>query len=157
MKKISYIDDWETWKDGFRFSHPIKVRFSETDMFGHVNNTFPFVYFEEARIEYFKYLGFMQEWLSPDFDSMPVVADLQCDYLAQMYYGDDIEIYVKSHNVGNTSVDIHYMAVNQKGNVCLTGRGTLVQMSRQTGKGTPWTEEMRMKMRLSERASAQSE
>ena len=63
MSRISYIDNMEEWASSFQFKHPVKVRFSETDMFGHVNNTVPFTYFEEARIEYFKSIGFMQNWL----------------------------------------------------------------------------------------------
>ena len=40
--------------------NPVKVRFGEVDMFGHVNNVVAFTYFEEARIALFKELGFMQ-------------------------------------------------------------------------------------------------
>jgi acyl-CoA thioester hydrolase len=53
MKKINYIDEFTEWEETFTFSHSIKVRFSETDMFGHLNNTVPFVYFEEERIQFF--------------------------------------------------------------------------------------------------------
>lgn len=44
----------------FLFYNPVKVRFGEVDMFGHVNNVVAFTYFEEARIALFKELGFMQ-------------------------------------------------------------------------------------------------
>ena len=63
MSRISYIDNIEEWASSFQFKHPVKVRFSETDMFGHVNNTVLFMYFEEARVEYFKSIGFMQNWM----------------------------------------------------------------------------------------------
>ncbi|WP_369678806.1 acyl-CoA thioesterase [Planococcus faecalis] len=39
---------------GIYLSAPVQVRFSETDMFGHVNNTVPIAYFEFARIEFMK-------------------------------------------------------------------------------------------------------
>jgi acyl-CoA thioester hydrolase len=143
MSKISYIDNLEDWATEFRFFHPIKVRFSETDMFGHVNNTVPFAYFEEARIEFFKSKGFMQVWVKPENDTIPVVADLQCDYLAQVYFGETLKIYVKAHRIGTSSVDLHYMGQKQNGNICFVGRGTMVQMSKKTGKGSPWTDEMK--------------
>ncbi|WP_335869142.1 acyl-CoA thioesterase [Bacillus sp. 2205SS5-2] len=146
MKKIAYIDDLLEWKQEFKFSHPVKVRFSETDMFGHLNNTIPFIYFEEARIEYFKSLGFMQEWLKPSYEYIPVVADLQCDFLKQVFFSEDLNIYVKAFKIGTSSVDLHYMSVNRKNEVCFIGRGTIVQMSKKTGKGAPWTEGMREKM-----------
>jgi acyl-CoA thioester hydrolase len=143
VSRISYIEDFSDWQNEFTFFHPIKVRFSETDMFGHVNNTVPFSYFEEARIEFFKSKGFMQDWLKQENDTIPVVADLQCDFLAQVYFGDTLKIFVKSQKVGTSSVDIHYMGQRENGSVCFVGRGTMVQMSKTTGKGSPWTEEMK--------------
>ena len=40
--KASYIEDTQTWASEFTFSVQVPVRFSETDMFGHVNNTVVF-------------------------------------------------------------------------------------------------------------------
>ncbi|MEK3890469.1 acyl-CoA thioesterase [Bacillus sp. FSL K6-3431] len=146
MKLITYIKDMASWKSEFTFFHEIKVRFSETDMFGHMNNTVPFVYFEEARIEYFKHLGFMDNWLNLDNDTIPVVADLQCDFHMQVYFGENLKVYVKSMKVGTTSVDLHYMGVKEDGSVCFTGRGRMVQYSKKNGKGEPWTREMKEKL-----------
>lgn len=143
MSRIIYIEDIQQWQSDFRFSHSVTVRFSETDMFGHLNNTVPFTYFEVARIEYFKHLGFMKDWVNPKIDSIPVVADLQCDFLKQVYYDEKIDIYVKAVKIGTSSVDLHYMGKNDKDEILFTGRGTIVQISRITGKSIPWLEEMK--------------
>ncbi|WP_075982497.1 acyl-CoA thioesterase [Bacillus massilinigeriensis] len=142
MSRINYINDFNQWESEFEFYYEVKVRFSETDMFGHLNNTVPFIYFESARIEYFNSLGFMQEWVTPENETIPVVADLQCDYLKQVFYGEELKVFVKAAKIGNTSVDIHYLVKNQKEQTCIVGRGTVVQMSKITGKGVPWSEEM---------------
>ncbi|UTE76538.1 thioesterase family protein [Rossellomorea sp. KS-H15a] len=146
MKHFTYIEDIETWQQEFSFSIHIKVRFSETDMFGHMNNTVPFTYFEEARIEYLKHIGFMQNWVKPEHDTIPVVADLQCDFVKQVFFDETLKIYVKADRVGRSSVDLHYMGLNEEEQVCFTGRGTMVQISKETGKGVPWTEEMKAKL-----------
>ncbi|CAH0130258.1 Putative esterase aq_1494 [Peribacillus sp. Bi96] len=143
MGRISYIDNITEWINDFSFKHEMKVRFSETDMFGHLNNTIPFTYFEEARIEYFNSLGFMMDWTSAGSEEIPVVADLQCDYLQQVFFNDQLTIHVKADSIGKSSVDIHYMGTKQDGSICLTGRGTIVQVSKTTGKPVPWTEEMK--------------
>jgi acyl-CoA thioester hydrolase len=143
MGKAVYIDDFHKWEQEFEFYLPIKVRFSETDMFGHLNNTVPFVYFEEARTEFLKSIGFMQKWVKNESETIPVVADLQCDFLKQIYFDEKLKLYVKAESVGNSSVDIHYMGKREDGTVGFVGRGTLVQISKNTGKGVPWTEEMR--------------
>lgn len=124
MKSIQYIEDFEHWRSSFTFSIPIKVRFSETDLYGHVNNTSVFIYFEEARIEYLQSLGLFTD-IGQEEDGI-VVADLQCNYLEQMYFNETINFYVKTNEVGNASFDIHYMAVNEKNKVTITGRGRIV-------------------------------
>jgi acyl-CoA thioester hydrolase len=143
MKKMSYVDDIVKWDEEFEYFYEVKVRFSETDMFGHLNNTIPFTYFEQARIEFFKSQGFMQDWVKPMNETIPVVADLQCDYVRQVFFDEDLKIYVKANSVGNSSVDLHYMGKRADGTICFAGRGTIVQISKKTGKGVPWTESMR--------------
>ncbi|MFE8703789.1 acyl-CoA thioesterase [Cytobacillus sp. FJAT-54145] len=145
MSRIGYIEDFASWQEGFEFYHPVKVRFSEIDMFGHLNNTVPFTYYEEARIHFFNSKGLMQEWLKPENESIPVVADLQCDFLKQVYLDEELRIYVKVNKIGNSSIDIHYMGLrnNDKSDICFVGRGTIVQMSKLTGKGVKWTDRMK--------------
>ncbi|WP_453994583.1 acyl-CoA thioesterase [Bacillus nitroreducens] len=143
MKHLSYVDDIEKWETAFEFYQPIKVRFSETDMFGHLNNTVPFTYFEEARIQYFNHLGFMQKWTTKSSETIPVVASQQCDYFKQVFFDEQLKLYVKIHQIGKSSMDIHYMAKNNEGSICFVGRSTLVQMSKSTGKSEPWSEDIK--------------
>ncbi|MRX71812.1 acyl-CoA thioesterase [Bacillus lacus] len=141
MNKISYIEgSTDEWLRSFVFSHPVKVRFSETDMFGHMNNTSTITYFEEARIEFFKSLGLMQEWLGQEDDRMPVVANIQCDYLSQVFFDQTLRLHVKVNRVGGSSLDLHYAAVSDAQELLFTGRGTIVQVSKTSGKPVQWTE-----------------
>ncbi|MFC0469469.1 thioesterase family protein [Halalkalibacter kiskunsagensis] len=144
MKIPSYIENINEWKEKFIFSIPVKVRFSETDAFGHVNNTSAFVYFEEARMEFFKHLGFMQKWASVRYETMIVVADLQCDYIKQMTFDQKLSVSIHINHISRSSLDLHYMVVNENAEFCLTGRGTVVQISKNTGRSIPWDDEMKM-------------
>ncbi|TDL34378.1 acyl-CoA thioesterase [Jeotgalibacillus sp. S-D1] len=139
--KMSYIENRKKWEEDFTFYIKVNVRFSETDLFGHLNNTIPFVYFEQARIEFLKSIGFMQHWIKNNSDIIPVVADLQCDFLHQIYFDQTLKIYVKPESAGRSSVDLHYRGVNEDGRTVLTGRGTMVQISKGSGKSHPWSEE----------------
>lgn len=140
-KYITYIEDFDVWQKEFTYSVPITVRFSETDMFGHVNNVSAFIYFEEARIAFLKHKGLFHEDMM--YETVPVVADLQCHYMAQIFFGETIDMYVKVHSVGNSSIDIHYKAVKENGDICLIGRGKLVNMDGKTGKSVPLTDAQR--------------
>lgn len=146
VKKIHYIEHFEEWESAFSFYIPVKVRFSETDMFGHMNNCVAFTYFELARIEFFKELGFMQEWVHESSETMIVVADLQCNFLKQVFFDENLKVYVKAENIGNSSLDLHYMVKNEAGEICLVGRGAMVQASKKTGKGAPWSVEWKKRL-----------
>ncbi len=134
MQNISYIDNKEQWISGFSFFAPVKVRFSETDAFGHLNNTKVFAYFEEARIDFFKEMGLMKKWMSSKVETIPVTSDLQCNYLKQIFFDEQLKVFVKVDSIGSTSFDLHYMIKNEQGDVCLTGRGRMVQVHKKTGK-----------------------
>ncbi|RKL65976.1 hypothetical protein CR203_18070 [Salipaludibacillus neizhouensis] len=136
--KPDYIKDLETWKDEFQLFFPVSVRFSETDAFGHLNNTVSFVYFETARIEFFKETGLMQRWMSRTGENIPVTADLQCDYRKQIFFDEKLNIGVKVAKVGSSSLDLHYVILNENKEVCMTGRGSIVQVSKKTGKSSAW-------------------
>ena len=140
MALPSYIDDLNKWQEGFKYSTPVTVRFSETDAFGHLNNTVPFIYFEQARINYLKELGLMKEWFSHAGDTIIVTADLHCDYVKQVYFDEKLDIFVKVAQIGRSSFDLHYMVMNEKKAVVLTGRGRIVQVSKANGKAAPWNE-----------------
>ncbi|MCP8617047.1 acyl-CoA thioesterase [Salirhabdus salicampi] len=142
MSQINYIENFEKWEQGFSFYIPINIRFSETDMFGHVNNVSPFIYFEEARIAFFQEVGLFQN-LTNSPSTVPVVADLQCDYLRQMHFGETFKLYVKVQHLGNSSIDLHYLCVNGENEPTLTGRGRIVQINKETGRATSFTEKQR--------------
>ena len=146
--KASYVGDYEKWVEDFQFYIEVRVRFSETDMYGHMNNTVSFTYFEQARIEYFRHLGvLMPSAIDENAKGIPVVADLQCDYVRQGFFDDVLRIYTKVAQVGNSSMDLHYLAKNQRDEVCFIGRGTIVQMDPKTGKSVPISEEEKLHLK----------
>lgn len=147
MSKYAYIEDMATWRDEFSFSIDVHIRFSETDMFGHMNNVSVFTYFEEARIEFMKHIDLFK--IKGNHDEVPIVADLQCDYHAQVFFDETIQLYVKAAELGRSSIDLHYMAVKKDGTICFTGRGKLVKVNVSTGKSTPLTETEKSKLTMS--------
>lgn len=144
MNKVSYIGIVEEWKQEFIFFHPTTIRFSETDMVGHMNNVSPFIYFEEARINFLKEVGLFAN--IHDIVGVPVVADLQCDFHKQLYFDQTIHTYVKAVHVGNTSFDLHYMVLNEEKEVVLTGRGRIVHVDKNTGKPLALPQDMLEKL-----------
>lgn len=123
-----------TWLDTFHFEIPIKIRYCETDMLGHVNNVSYFMYFEQGRIEYFENLGLTEDLFSDK--KVSVVADLECQYLAQMYLKDPLKLHVRVAEIGRSSMDVQY-AIVVDGTLKAAGRGTIVLIDTASGKSTP--------------------
>jgi acyl-CoA thioester hydrolase len=143
MKKISYIENLKEWEDSFHFSITFTVRFSETDAFGHLNNTVPFTYFEDARVALLTSIGYE---INANSQLLPVVADIQCDFLKQVFFNETITLFTKINTIGNTSFEIHYMAKNDQGETCFVGRGRIVQINKKTGRPHKLDEEIMMRL-----------
>jgi len=135
MRKESFIKpDPAGWLQKFRFSIPIKVRYCETDMLGHVNNVSYFMYFEQGRIEYFENLGLFDSMFGTE--KVAVVADLECQYLEQMYRSDKVQLHVRVASIGRSSLDVEY-AVVANDRLKAAGRGAIVLIDTGSGKSTP--------------------
>lgn len=97
--------------NNFKHHISIKVRFSDLDAMGHVNNATYLTYLEEARIAYFnEVLNYTENNLA--FGA--VVAKIEIDYIRQIELGDIIEVYTKCSSFGNKSSDIEHLIVIKK-------------------------------------------
>ncbi|MBW5448029.1 acyl-CoA thioesterase [Cohnella sp. CFH 77786] len=146
MRPIAYVQpDPEGWLGKFRFSIPIKPRYFETDMFGHVNNVSYFIYFEQGRVEYLEHLGVAEQLFNDEYGA--VVADLECQYLAQVYKKDPLRLHVRVAKLGRSSYDLEYaLADSITGQLKAAGRGAMVFIDRSSGRSTPLPEPVKEKI-----------
>lgn len=146
MKHIPFVQpDAEGWLAKFRFSIPIKPRYSETDMFGHVNNISYFIYFEQGRADYMEHLELDVQLFNDRYGS--VVADLECKYLAQVYRKDPLRLHVRVAKLGRSSFEIEYaLADAETGQLKAAGRGAMVFIDKIGGSSVPLPESVRNKI-----------
>ncbi|MBP2001924.1 acyl-CoA thioester hydrolase [Paenibacillus shirakamiensis] len=148
MSKAAFIQpDPQAWLEKFQFSIPLKIRYCETDMLGHVNNVSYFMYFEQGRIEYFENLCLTDELFSDK--RVSIVADLECQYLAQIYLRDPLQLHVRVARIGRSSMDVEYALVAHD-NLKAAGRGTIVLVDTATNKSTPIPDRAREAIRAHE-------
>jgi acyl-CoA thioester hydrolase len=134
MKRASIIQpNTGEWLGKFHFSIPLKVRYSETDMLGHLNNVSYFIYFEQGRVDYFDHLS-LSEYLFSE-EAITVVADLECQYLAQVYLKEPLRLHIRTAGLGRSSLDLEYALVEETtGQLKAVGRGAIVRIDTKSGK-----------------------
>lgn len=147
MALPSFIQpDVDSWINQFQFKTQISVRYCETDQSGHLNNVSHLVYFEQGRVEYLNHLGIGKAIFQETSDIMFVAVDIECQYLAQVYFGDTLELGVRIGKLGNRSMDMeYYLSTKRNGQDVLvaSGRGACVFVSKDTGKSVPIPEQYR--------------
>lgn len=134
----------------FRFSTTIRVRWSDCDAFGHVNNASYLSYFEEARIDYWK-------TVVPDvpFTGMAIV-HATVDFRGQAFPGDTLTIRAAVTELGRTSFWAAY-EVLRGDTVMATGRTAQVFFDYVTQKPSAIAEAFRARIASYEGIAANAE
>ncbi len=129
-----------------KFKHciSIKVRFSDLDAMGHVNNASYLSYLEEARLAYYNHVvGLDTNKL--EFDA--VVARIEIDYLEQIRLGDKVEVYTRTGKLGNKSSDVEHLIVivdKENRKIAASALTKLVSFDYRKNKTIPVPEENRL-------------
>lgn len=103
------------------FIDTVSPRFCETDASGHINNTVLPIWFEKAREPIFRLFS---PDLSPEGWGL-ILARIEVDFVAQIYYGQDLEIRTWLEKVGNSSMVV-LQEVRLAEKVCARGRSVMV-------------------------------
>lgn len=117
--------------------HPVVVSFplhwGEMDALGHVNNARFFTWFESARIALFTRLGVRP---SQPSNVGPILASTRCDFLVPVVYPAEIAVGVRVANVGNTSIEMHYVVcrTDTPDVACARGSSVAVLIDYATGQ-----------------------
>lgn len=126
--------------DEYNFKMPIKARFRDTDMLGHVNNSVYSTYFESGRLEYWAQLN---GGLS--FENWPfILARSEIDFLAEAHVGDELTLGVRVARLGNKSFDLEYFLVRDAdARPIARGRSVQVMFDYRTKKTLPIDDDTR--------------
>lgn len=113
----------------------VRVRWSDLDALGHVNNARFFTYLEEARLAWFETLK--EPWY--DEETGPVVARAACDFKRPINGTGEVRVRTRPRAPGNTSITLHSEIVSAEDGETVYGIGevVLVWVNRRTGRPAP--------------------
>ena len=97
--------------DDIQFKHvtPVQIRFSDVDQFGHVNNSVYFSLYDLAKTSYFRDVMGEEDWSKFGI----VVANINANFLAPVFFRDEIAIETSITRIGNKSFELSQRAVSQ--------------------------------------------
>jgi len=112
----------------------VRVRYAETDQMGVVYHGHYFQYFEVARAEAIRELGFTYADMEKTGIIMPVI-EVQCRYLRPALYDDllTVKVILKEMPV-NHKIEFHQEVYNEKAELLVTGKVILYFMEAKTMK-----------------------
>lgn len=99
----------ETQPLTFRHRMPVQIRFNDVDGFGHVNNNAYFSFYDLGKVDYLhSVLGLYEA----GHDVIPVIANINADFLHPIFLGDEIVVETCVSHVGTKSFTLTQQAVN---------------------------------------------
>lgn len=90
--------------DTLSFRLPIRVYYEDTDAGGVVYHSNYINFFERARTEWLRTLGFEQDQLVSEHQVIFVVRALNCEYLKPALFNDELFVTADIRELGKTSV-----------------------------------------------------
>jgi acyl-CoA thioester hydrolase len=127
--------------DGFPVIVQQAVVWGDMDSYQHVNNTVYFRYFENARLEYFRQMG----WF--DYEERtgigPILAATSARFRKALAYPDTISVGVRVTDRADDRFNMEYRLVSHTLDAVATeGTGMVVTMHYQEGRKVPIPEEV---------------
>ncbi|MEG2573070.1 MAG: thioesterase family protein [Bacteroides sp.] len=93
----------------FRHALPVQLRFSDVDQFGHVNNSVYFSLYDLAKTTYFTdIMNGKVDWHTMGI----VVANVQANFLAPIFFSENIAIQTATTRIGNKSFTLCQQVIN---------------------------------------------
>lgn len=125
------------------YVHKIKlrVRYAETDQMGYVYYGNYAAYYEVARVETLRSLGFTYKELEDSGVMLPVL-EFQIKYVKPAFYDEELTIETTISKLPQARIAFDYKTYNQKNELLNFGSTTLVFVNIETKKPTQAPQEM---------------
>ena len=102
----------------------LRVRYSDTDQMGYVYYGRYASYYEVARVELFRSLGFSYKNLEEEGIGMPVI-NMDTKYLLPIKYDEEIIIKTRIEELQSSKIIFYYDIFNKKNNLANSAKTTL--------------------------------
>lgn len=110
---MNTTEDTQVTAEHYHHRLPIQIRFNDVDRYGHVNNNAYFAYYDLGKDEY------LRNVLRTNYrgtDVVPVIANINADFILPIFYGDEIVMETRVSHIGQKSFTLKQHAINLRTN-----------------------------------------
>lgn len=112
LRSVMASGEVQSLVEGFSVSLVRRVEWGEMDVFGHVNNTMFFGYFESARIEYLMRIGF--DGTSGGSGAGPILASTNCRFRFPLRFPDEVTVAARTAELRPDRFIMEYRVVSHR-------------------------------------------
>lgn len=103
---------------------PLRIDWSEMDLFGHVNNVAYFKYIQASRVNYWEITGLAASFSKTRIG--PILLSTGCQFIKPLHYPGNIVIEARVEFMKTTSFGIHHRVLNEAGEVAAEAHDVIV-------------------------------
>jgi acyl-CoA thioester hydrolase len=108
----------------FAVKLPLRIDWSEMDLFGHVNNVAYFKYIQASRVNYWELTGLAASFSQTKIG--PILLSTGCQFIKPLFYPGNIVVEARMEFMKNTSFGIHHRILNGQNEVCAEAHDVIV-------------------------------
>ena len=127
---------------------PLRIDWSEMDLFGHVNNVAYFKYIQASRVNYWEISGLSV--LFTENKIGPILLSTGCQFIKPLFYPGNIIIECRIEFIKNTSFGIHHRILNDQNEVAAEAHDVIVTFDFNKNEKVPVSDEFRKAVELIE-------
>jgi acyl-CoA thioester hydrolase len=94
----------------FHIELPIRLDWSEMDMFGHINNVMFFKFIQASRVNYWDTIKLMRDYEKKK--TGPILVSSGCQFKKPLFFPGNITVCVRTEFIKNSSIGLHHQILN---------------------------------------------
>ncbi len=103
---------------------PLRIDWSEMDLFAHVNNVAYFKYIQASRVNYWEQTGLAATFSETKIG--PILLSTSCNFIKPLFYPGNIVVEATMEFMKNTSFGIHHRILNEQDEVAAEAHDVIV-------------------------------
>lgn len=120
---------------------PIRLDWSEMDLFGHINNVSYFKFIQASRVHYWELTGLAASFAQTRIG--PILLSTGCQFLKPLHYPGNIVVEARMEFLRNTSFGLHHRIRNEEDIIVAEAHDVIVNFDFNKNEKTPISEAFR--------------